>query len=724
MNILITGKLDSIAMNLIAAAGSNRVIIAANNIPTGDLPNNVRPFNIGPTDALFERVIRVGSFDTAVFFLARGEHADKNEGTVTAFQSMLEQCIESGVGQIILVSSGEVYSGVTDSSAISEETPAVPKGAQGYQIKAAEDMCQQYWQRSQAHVTVVRLPYIYQRKNATAGDGLLASLFKAVSQGRSKFELPGSPETRCDFLSDVEAARLIWLIIDEGISSKSVFVNAGTGRPSTFGEMESLIGQHFPDISIKYSNDDSDVPPPMRTKIARSEYGWNVLHNLSDDFAGIKNTIAEAKINRFTGIAKLFRTVASFFRSAKGFIVLEFVVATVILHLLSRGLRGFTFANWIDLRLLFVVILSTLHGTVTGIISGIIAGVMLFLSLGNTDWRIIVYNPENWIPFALYVIMGVALGSRADRQVDTIGATKERLTLAEQTNVYLVDLYDEAVRIKDKYRDQILGYKDNFGRIYTIVKKLNVEMSEYVFSSAIEVLEDVLENSTVAIYSISANGDYARMTVSSKAFYSETARSMRLQDYPQIMEQIGQHDIWFNRDLIHGFPSYCAPVYNEENLIALVMIWKADVDQMQLHYSNLFKILTGLIQESLVRAVKFNKLRESTSFYPDTRILLKEPFWAAYKANQALAEQEKAGFSLITVRRTDADMVVQNDQLEACIRESDIVGTISDELFCVILKNVSQDDTGALLARFQKKSLEAQKITASAMQELMLKKAG
>jgi len=724
MNILITGKLDTIAMNLIAAAGGNRVILAANTIPPGQLPNNVRPFNIAPTDTLFERVIRVGSFDTAVFFLARGEHADKNEGTVTAFQSMLEQCIENGVGQIILVSSGEVYSGVTDSAAISEETPALPKGAQGYQIKAAEDMCQQYWQQSKAHVTVVRLPYIYQRKDTVAGDGLLAELFKAIANGNSRFELPGTPDTRCDFLSDVEAARLIWLIIDEGISAKSVFVNAGTGKSSTFGEIESLVAQHFPGISIRYSNDDSDVPPPMRTKIARSEYGWNVLHSLSDDFADIKTTITATKIKRFAGLTKLIRRLRTFFRSSRGFIVLEFAIATAILHFLSRGLRGFTFSSWVDLRLIFVVILSTLHGTIAGIVSGIIAGVMLFLSLGNTDWRIIVYNPENWIPFALFVIMGVALGSRADRQVDTVGATKDRLTLAEQTNVYLVDLYDEAVRIKDKYRDQILGYKDNFGRIYTIVKKLNVEMSEYVFSSAIEVLEDVLENNTVAIYSISANGGYARMAVSSKAFYSESARSMRLHDYPQIVEKIEQNDIWFNRDLLHGFPSYCAPVFNEEKLIALVMIWKADVDQMSLHYSNLFKILTGLIQESLVRAVKFNKLKESTSFYPDTRIMQEGPFRAAYKANMALAEQEKAVFGFITVQRTGIDMVVQSEILETCVRETDVIGVASDELFCIILRNVSEEDFKVLMSRFQMRGLRAEVITAAAMQELMRKKAG
>lgn len=722
MNILLTGKLDSIASHIIATAGNNRLIVAAKNIPFDELPNNVRPFNIGPADPLFERVIKVGSFDTAVYFLARGEHADKSEGGVTAFQNMLELCIGNGVNQIILVSSGEVFSGVSASgTAISEDTAAIPKGRQGYQIKAAEDMCQQYWRGSQKNVTIVRLPYIYPSNTTDAADGLMANLFKAVSEGRNKFELPGTPETRCDFLSDTEVARLLWLIIDEGISSVSGVVNAGTGKAATFGDIAALVGQHFPDISIKYSGDESDVPPPMRTKIARSEYGWNALHSLADDFVQIKSTIAVAPAKKFFDFSKITRTMTSLFRGSKGFIILEFIVATALLQLLTRGLRGFTFSSWLDIRLLFVVIIGTLHGTIPGIASGVIAGILLFISFGRTDWRIIVYNPENWIPFALYVIVGVTAGSRADRQKDSMNSVDEKLNLAEQTNVYLVDLYDEAVRIKDKYRDQILGYKDNFGRIYTIVKKLNAEMSEYVFSSAIEVLEDVMENTTVAIYSISANGGYARMTVCSKSYYGEIARSMRMRDYPQIIEKIEQHDIWFNRDLLHGFPSYCAPVYNEENPIALIMIWKAGVDQMSLHYSNLFRILTGLIQESLVRAVKFHKLRESSMFYPDTRILMKEHFWEAYKANMTLAEQEKAIFGLITVKRTKADIIVQNSIMETCIRESDIIGELNDKSFCIILKNVEDTDINTLLGRFQEHNVKAESVSVAQMQELMQK---
>lgn len=719
MNILLTGKLDSISAHVISASGSNRIILAAKHIPPDDLPDNVRLFNIEPTDELFQRVIRVGSFDAAVFFLARGEHSDRTEGGVTAFQSMLEHCVSSGVNQVILVSSGEVFSGLSDISGFPESTPAAPKGAQGFQIKAAEDMCLEYSRNPGMKVTVVRLPYIYQRENASGGDGLLSRLFRAVTDGSLRFELPGQPETRCDFLSDVEAARLIWLIIDEGISTKSFYVNAGTGKPATFGDIASLINEHYPSLSIAYSGDSSDVPPPMRTQIAKSEYGWNVLNSLPDDFESIKNSIKAAPASRFARIIKQIRKAQSFFRGSRGFIVLEFATATIILQVLSTALRNISFMRWIDLRLIFVVILSTLHGTIAGIAAGGIAGVMLFLSFGNIDWRMIMYNPENWIPFALYIIMGVSLGSRADRETDSNKHLEDRLALAEQTNIYLVELYDEAVQVKDKYRDQILGYKDNFGRIYSIVKKLNSETAEYVFSSAIEVLEDVLENNSFAIYSVSANGAYARMTVCSRPLHGEIVRSLRMDDYPQIKEKTAQRDIWFNRNLVKGLPAFCAPVYNDEDLIALVTIWRADVDQMTLHFSNLFRILSGLIQESLIRAVKFNKLRESNSFFPDTRILLKDAFNAAFRANLALAESEKADFSLLAAERTDEDMAAQNSRLETCIREFDIAGAINGEQFGIILKNVPSGDLPALLERFKGRGVNASQISSAEMNELL-----
>jgi len=632
---------------------------------------------------------------------------------------MLEHCTASGVNQIILVSSGEVFSGIDENTVVTENTQAIPKGSQGFQIKAAEDICYKYSQDSTTKITVVRLPYIYRLKNNETGDGLVSSFIKTYLDGRKKFELPGSAETSCDFISDTEAARLIWLIIDEGISTKSIFVNSGSGKPITFGNVASLLEEHFPDVQISYSGDSSDVPPPMRTKIAKTEYGWNALHSLSDDIVQIKESISSVPVKKFSALSKILKIIKPFIRGYKSFIILEYAAATALLHFLTSIFKSFSFSNWIDFRLIFVVILSSLHGTVGGIGAGVIAGVMLFLSLRETDWRLILYNTENWIPFALYLIIGVALGSKSDRHTDNLTAVEDRLELSERTNVYLVELYDEAFRIKDKYRDQILSYRDNFGRIYSIVKKLNGEMSEYVFSSAIEVVEDVLQNNSVAIYSVSADGAYARMAVCSKAIFGKTRRSMRLKDYPQISEKLYHHDTWFNRDLMSDLPAYCSPVYNEDKLIALVMLWHVEVDQMTLHYSNLYRIICGLIQESLVRAVKFNKLKESSSYFPDTRILMKEAFSETFSANLSLTEQEKAEFGLIVADKTKEDLIEQNVNLEACIRESDTAGVINNKQFGIILKNVAGDDIQTLLDRFKAHKIKAKLVSVTEMKDYM-----
>ena len=96
MNILLTGKLDTITNHLLENSGSNRVILAAKNIPAGRFTGNIRRFNISPGEELFERVIKVGSFDAVVYFMSRFEHEDQSEGGVTAFRSTLEYCIRHG----------------------------------------------------------------------------------------------------------------------------------------------------------------------------------------------------------------------------------------------------------------------------------------------------------------------------------------------------------------------------------------------------------------------------------------------------------------------------------------------------------------------------------------------------------------------------------------------------------------------------------------------------
>ena len=730
LNILLTGKTDSIAVCLANTANGHKVALSARHFGGEISQKKVQTFDLSPDDPLFRRVFDVCSVEAAVFFLARGEHADRREGGINAFQNVLEHCSAAGVKLLILVSSGEVYSGLSGHAAnnshtqkilpyretFSETTPPVPAGAQGCLLKAAEDLCLHYKSNTGADVVILRLPYIYARSQAgAAGDGVVGRLLADAAGGRGCV-LPGGPDAPCDFLSEEDAARLIWQIIDEGFASESVFVNAGSEKPMAMGGVAELAIRRYPDVKITYSGNYSDMPPPMRVESAKAEYGWSPLYNLADDFAGVKPAS--------TGGEPVKRGFRAFLSGWKGYVIIEFILVTALAYLLSVGLKGFSLTYWIDFRLLLVVIMSLLHGTVAGIAAAVAASALLFLTHDSYSPQLFIYNTENWIPFALYIIVGTVLGNSAEKQKDSHKAIGEKLALAERNAGHITDLCNTAVREKDEYRDQILSYKENYGRIYAVVQKLNSETPEFVLSSAVEALADVLANDSVAIYAVTNGEKCARQAVRAKGFSADFPRSILLDDYRRIAEKASRREIWFNQNLLPDYPAYCAPIYNGSRLIALILVSRADAGQMTLHYYNLIKIFGGLIQESLVNALKINALKYSEMYYPGTRMMRKEPFAEALKANIALAEQEKAEFGLIVMRRTDYDITNENNILKKCVREFDLFGMINRRLIGVILKQAFQEGAAEVLARLKKRGLSARPVTIRQMQDFIYKERG
>ncbi len=54
-----------------------------------------------------------------------------------------------------------------------------------------------------------------------------------------------------------------------------------------------------------------------------------------------------------------------------------------------------------------------------------------------------------------------------------------------------------------RYKKQILGSKDSFGKIFDITRKLDIVQPEELFIETMHIMEEVLENETFAFYSLS-----------------------------------------------------------------------------------------------------------------------------------------------------------------------------------------------------------------------------
>jgi UDP-glucose 4-epimerase len=339
--------------------------------------------------------------------------------------------------------------------------------------------------------------------------------------------------------------------------------------------------------------------------------------------------------------------------------------------------------------------------------------VSLLFFHGSGYWKIILYNPENWFPFALYLVIGTVMGYASDKNRCASADASGRIQNLERENGDMSVLLTEAVENNEQYKNQILGHRDSFGKIFNVVRKLNGEVQENILSEAVNILEGLLDNRSIAVYSMSANGAYARLVVSSKALTGTVTKSIKMSEFaplnfntPPPPPPNTPSRVWVNRDLLPDCPAFCAPIYSGNVLIALVLVMEADSDQMSLYHHNLFTILCGLIQDALVRAIKYNNENKDKRYIAGTGILKPDVFQQIYDANLKMAEQGKLRLKIVLVEPDGESFDDFAVKLENCVRDTDVIGKIRKDLFAIILTQIDNDNLQNVLGRLEKAGLK------------------
>ena len=104
--------------------------------------------------------------------------------------------------------------------------------------------------------------------------------------------------------------------------------------------------------------------------------------------------------------------------------------------------------------------------------------------------------------FTIYLMAGSVTGYVKNKKSEEIKFVREEYSLLRDKYIFLNEVYHGAVENKGEYKKQILGFKDSFGRIFDAVQKLDHVLPQEIFLEAIMIMEDILENHTIAIYSV------------------------------------------------------------------------------------------------------------------------------------------------------------------------------------------------------------------------------
>lgn len=631
-------------------------------------------------------IFRTYEFEAVVYFSNYLTLHGELEGEAENLRKLLKYCRKGQESHFLYVTGPE---GMYD----------VPTG-KTLLVENAADMCRRYAKLYDLKVKILRTPYLY---SGIYHRDFFYRIFEAAKEDQKLF-FQEAPEQKAYFLYPMDLAELIYRLYDNWNAEEEVLDVPDVFNVS-FQDITEELKKILSPVSIVYKSSATIEKIKEDDKQIRINYNWfpkiSVLGHISEMYEEYKKSVQNkgGKINWLTGFLD---------QNQKSLRVCEFVVSFLAFEFLQHLLGNQAQFNMIDLRLVFIVLFGSLYGMGYGIAGAAAQAVSLLLAYESqgTRWYTLFYEPANWIPFIFYFATGAVCGYVRMKNRENLEFVSEENQLIREKFIFMRDLYQETLQDKKRYKKQILGSKDSFGKIFDITRKLDIVQPEKLFIETMHIMEEVLENETFAFYSLSQKNGYGRLEAASPKSQGMYSASIKLSEYTFAMDTLEKGQVWANRDFINGYPMYMAGIRREGSLVMLICIQEVKNEQLTLYYMNLFRILCGLVETSLLRALEYQEATEYKKYVEKTRILKPEYFEKSLELQHSMREQKMASYILLKLKYENMTLEEADEGLDGCIRENDIRGISPEGELYLILTQADDKALPFILGRLERKGFE------------------
>lgn len=566
----------------------------------------------------------------------------------------------------------------------------------------AETLCSYYSEVSKIDLKILRLPFLY---SAIYEEDYFYQLFQRTeSQGAVGFQASSSDPAY--FLHIEDLSKLVYRIFDSW-DGKQETLCVGNYFDVTFQQIGDKLQELIPHLSVSYFVEDIREEAVISDQIVRSRYGWFPQFSLVEELPLLYEQYCRTKKNKMIWKDK----VKSFLRVNKTlWSSLETVFLFAGAEYLNRLLGNLVQFRFIDMRLLFIVIAGTIYGINIGVFAAVLASLSLvgaYVRQG-TNWQTLFYEPTNWLPFIFYFTAGSVCGyvkMCSKNQLDIL--TRENHLLKEKY-YFIQELYRDAFLEKKELKRQILGSKDSFGKIFEVTRRLDSINPQEIFMKTIYVMEDILENQTIAIYSFGKNPYFARLEAASRNVVDSIATSLRVEDYKEEIHTLEQKGVWVNRELNKKKPAYIVGIYQKERLVLLVTVGNAKHYQMTLYYENLLKILCGLVETTLLHAMEYQASMYDKQHVNGMMFMKEKYFREKIALCHSMREEKIMEFTILHLERQERSLEEIEDIVGTMIRENDTLGLIGEKELYLLLHQTASGQAVVVQDRLRKRGLETE----------------
>lgn len=571
-------------------------------------------------------------------------------------------------------------------------------------VSEMENLSREYAKLYKTTVKIIRSPYLYSEQYEK---DFLNTVFREIS-AEQKITFQEDESQRMFFLSMQDLAELMYKIFDNWDEDEEI-LNIADGFDHCFKDLGDKLTELCPHLKVSYARYSIMENMLKDDKIIRYKYGWfpkiSILEELPELYEHYqeRNNIKEGRLDSLKHIISKHKAAVR---------VAEFAAFFILFELLNGIAGNQAQFKMIDLRLIFVVLFGSTYGINYGIAAAAAESLSLIRAFEaeGSSWYVLFYEPSNWIPFIFYFAVGAICGYIRMKNKDNVQFIKEENNLLQEKFLFTREMYQETIEDKNLYKKQILGSKDSFGKIFDITRKLDVIQPQELYIETIRVLEDVLENKTFGLYTLNRENGYGRLETASAQVQGNYPNSIKLSEYSAAMEELENGNVWANREFLEKYPMYMAGVRKNGELVMLICIQQASREQMSLYFLNLFKILSGLVETSLLRALEYQKAVEYRQYVKGTHILKTEYFEERLKVQHDMREQKLASYVLLKVEYSEMSLQKADEILRSKVRENDVWGISESKELYLMLVQMDKEALPIILARLKQAGLVCRQI--------------
>ncbi len=694
MKILLTGILSPMIWDMVdrLTREGHQVSLLGHGLAPAPPKIKATLHDMSPGNPEAAQVVEAGRFGLVVFFYAYQSEDTRAYGSIQG--SMLDALFQlqhtaatSGVERFFLVTDVRVFG--AGQAGKEDETP-LPQTPTGVLINAAEEVLRCV-DASAIQTLLIRVSHLY-------SPGRTDAFFHRALQSMDAEQpvlLDGTADTICDFLHVDDLALFITLALEHKMTG---VVHLAYEERLSYGEAAKLLQDHLPNLQVTFSGSRS-TRTMLQCHNARQQTGWIPRHHwvseLDDILTGVDGSPRKLSLGtRVSGLLyKLFGRALPW---------VELIVLALVAELLLRTAQYNATFRFLDYWLLYVILMGSMHGGPIGMAAGVIACIgysFSWFESGN-DIYLLLYNKDNWLPLIMYILGGGIFGYMHDRNAEKLASMQKEMQQRDEESQFIQSMYQQVDADRNALQEQVIRFRDSYGRIYAITQELDTLQPEQVFLSTLDVLEDVMQNQSVALYTCSQESSFARLVVHSRAM-EELPKSLDLAAFPLLDSVYKRGEIFANTKLEPGYPAFCAPVVQDGNTIALIALWDVPFEQQTLYRQNLFSVVAGLVQSAMVRALHYFGSAQDM-YIENTHILTDKAFRSTLSVYSQMRKKRAAQYLLLAVESADGVLTLEeyDRRIGKATRRTDIAGKLQNGQMYVLLPQASLDNMPQIERRF------------------------